>query len=116
MIVALDEALYAEYGSFPFRHTDLGLIAERLAKFDVSVVVMDFLMDFKSSYGEDEPTATMLKEADNVLFVSFANFREGEFSGLSYPKEILGASTRTCYSNLQPTSAVVDNPSKSQTS
>lgn len=109
MIVALDEALYGEYGSFPFRRTDLGLIAERLSKFGASVVVMDFLMDFRSSYGEDEPTAAMFKEADNVLLVSFANFRDGKFVGLSYPNEVLDASARTGYSNLQPTSAIVDN-------
>ena len=28
IIVALDEALYEEYGSFPFRRTDLGRIAD----------------------------------------------------------------------------------------
>ncbi|MBQ75379.1 MAG: hypothetical protein CMQ20_10215 [Gammaproteobacteria bacterium] len=33
MIVALDEALYEEYGSFPFRRTDLGKIAQILAGF-----------------------------------------------------------------------------------
>lgn len=109
MIVALDEALYEEYGSFPFRRTDLGLIAKRLSEFGASVVVMDFLMDFRSSYGEDEPTAAMLDEAGNVLLVSFANFNDGKFEGLSYPNEVLNASARTGYSNLQPTSTIVDN-------
>jgi CHASE2 domain-containing sensor protein/tRNA A-37 threonylcarbamoyl transferase component Bud32 len=109
MIVALDEALYEEYGSFPFRRTDLGRIAQRLSEFGASVVVMDFLMDFRSSYGEDEPTAAMFDEAGNVLLVSFANFDDGKFVGLSYPNEVLNASSRTGYSNLQPTSAIVDN-------
>jgi CHASE2 domain-containing sensor protein/tRNA A-37 threonylcarbamoyl transferase component Bud32 len=109
MIVALDEALYEEYGSFPFRRTDLGRIAQRLSEFGASVVVMDFLMDFRSSYGEDEPTAAMFDEAGNVLLVSFANFDDGKFVCLSYPNEVLNASSRTGYSNLQPTSAIVDN-------
>ena len=109
MIVALDEALYEEYGSFPFRRTDLGQIASRLADFGASVVVMDFLMDFRSSYGEDEPTAAMFEEAGNVLLVSFANFRDGKFAGLSYPNDVLNASASTGYSNLQPTSAIVEN-------
>jgi serine/threonine-protein kinase len=109
MIVALDEALYEEYGSFPFRRTDLGTIAERLAQFGASVVVLDFLMDFRSSYGEDEPTAEMFANAGNVLLVSYANFSEGKFVGLSYPNEVLKASANTGYSNLQPTSAIVDN-------
>ena len=109
MVVALDEALYEEYGSFPFRRTDLGLIAKRLSEFGASVIALDFLMDFRSSYGEDEPTAKMFDEAGNVLLVSFANFRDGEFVGLSYPNETLNAASTTGYSNLQPTSAIVDN-------
>lgn len=109
MVVALDEALYEEYGSFPFRRTDLGTIAERLAQFGASVVVLDFLMDFRSSYGEDEPTAEMFANAGNVLLVSYANFSDGKFVGLSYPNEVLKASANTGYSNLQPTSAIVDN-------
>jgi adenylate cyclase len=53
MIVALDEALYEEYGSFPFRRTDLGKISLILSNFGAKVVGLDFLMDFHSSYGED---------------------------------------------------------------
>lgn len=109
MVVALDEALYEEYGSFPFRRTDLGQIAQRLSQFGASVVVLDFLMDFRSSYGEDEPTAAMFDEAGNVLLVSFANFDDGKFTGLSYPNAVLKAAATTGYSNLQPTSAIVDN-------
>lgn len=109
MVVALDEELYAEYGSFPFRRTDLGLIAERLAEFGASVVVLDFLMDFNSSYGEDEPTAAMFEQAGNVLLVSYANFDRGEFTGLTYPNETLDAVARSGYSNLEPTSAIIDN-------
>jgi CHASE2 domain-containing sensor protein/tRNA A-37 threonylcarbamoyl transferase component Bud32 len=109
MIVSLDEASYEEYGSFPFRRTDLGKIAVILSGFGAKVVGLDFLMDFKSSYGEDEPTAEMLKKANNVLLVSYANFEDGEFTGLSYPTEMLNQAGITGYTNLQPTSAVVDN-------
>lgn len=109
LIVALDESLYDEYGSFPFRRTDLGEIAQILSSFGARVVMLDFLMDFNSSYGEDEPTATMFEKADNVLLVSYANFDNGEFVGLSYPNPTLNAVARTGYSNLEPTSAVVDN-------
>lgn len=109
MIVALDEDLYEEYGSFPFRRTDLGKIAEILAGFGAKVVGLDFLMDFKSSYGEDEPTAEMLTRAGNVLLVSYANFDGDKFTGLSYPTETLRNTSVTGYTNLQPTSAIVDN-------
>ena len=109
IIVALDEQLYEEYGSFPFRRTDLGKIAETLWGFGARVVALDFLMDFKSSYGEDEPTARMFEKAGNVLLVSYANFEDGQFQRLAYPTEVLRAPARTGYSNLEPTSAVVDN-------
>ena len=52
-------------------------------------------MDFKSSYGEDEPTAEMLRAADNVLLVSYANFEGRKFTGLSYPTETLNETSRT---------------------
>ena len=109
MIVALDEALYEEYGSFPFRRTDLGKIAEILSGFGARVVGLDFLMDFRSSYGEDEPTAEMLRSADNVLLVSYANFEDEKFTGLSYPTEVLNETSMTGYTNLEPTSAIVDS-------
>lgn len=112
IIVALDEALYEEYGSFPFRRTDLGRIAEILAGFGARVVALDFLMDFKSSYGEDEPTAEMFSRAGNVLLVSYANFEDGKFKGLTYPTAVLREHAITGYSNLDPTSAVVDNLSR----
>ena len=109
MIVALDEALYEEYGSFPFRRTDLGRIAEILSGFGARVVGLDFLMDFKSSYGEDEPTAEMLRSAGNVLLVSYANFEDEKFAGLTYPTETLNETSITGYTNLEPTSAIVDS-------
>ncbi|MBO6563301.1 MAG: protein kinase [Pseudomonadales bacterium] len=109
MIVALDEATYEEYGSFPFRRTDLGQIAETLSKFGATVVALDFLMDFRSSYGEDEPTAQMLSDAGNVLLVSYANFEGDSFTGLTYPNEVLNATSKSGYTNLSPTSAIVDN-------
>jgi len=109
MIVALDEDLYAEYGSFPFRRTDLGKIAEILSGFGANVLALDFLMDFKSSYGEDEPTAELFKEADNVVLVSYARFVDGKFDRLAYPTEVLRNVATTGYSNLEPTSAVIDN-------
>ncbi len=109
MLVTLDEALYQEYGSFPFRRTDLGKIAEILAGFGARVVALDFLMDFSSSYGEDEPTSQMLRQAGNVLLVSYANFEGDQFTGLTYPTDVLAETSRSGYTNLQPTSALVDN-------
>ena len=109
IIVALDEALYDEYGSFPFRRTDLGKIASTLNGLGASVIGLDFLMDFRSSYGEDEPTAKMFAEGDRTLLVSFATFADGQFQNLTYPNEVLRESSISGYSNLADTSAIVGN-------
>jgi len=109
IVVPLDEELYDEYGSFPFRRTDLGKIASILNRMGAAVIGLDFLMDFRSSYGEDEPTAAMFAEGDNTLLVSFATFRDGEFQDLTYPNEVLRESAISGYSNLADTSAIVGN-------
>ena len=80
MIVSLDEDLYAEYGSFPFRRTDLGRIAQLLGHFGASVIAMDFLMDFRSSYGEDEPTAAMDAEAEAEIFQRLADLTDKQMA------------------------------------
>jgi CHASE2 domain-containing sensor protein len=109
VLVSLDEDLYEEYDSYPFKRTDLGKITAILSDMGASVVVLDFLMDYKSSYAEDEPTATYFQEAGNVLLVSYAHFDADEFRKLTYPVEVLAEHTRSGYSNLAPTSALVDN-------
>lgn len=109
VLVSLDEALYEEYGSFPFRRTDLGKIASILSDLGASVVALDFLMDFRSSYDEDEPTAEYLRQAGNVLLVSYARFDGDKFVELTYPTDVLAEHTRSGYSNLAPTSAIIDN-------
>ena len=38
IIVALDESLYDEYGSFPFRRTDIGVIAQEIEEIIPEVV------------------------------------------------------------------------------
>jgi CHASE2 domain-containing sensor protein len=109
ILVSLDEELYEEYGSFPFRRTDLGKIANTLGSLGASVVGLDFLMDFKSSYGEDGATAEYFENAGNVVLVSYANFEGSKFVKLTYPTSELAEHTRSGYSNLAPTSALVDN-------
>jgi tRNA A-37 threonylcarbamoyl transferase component Bud32 len=54
----------------------------------------------------------MFSRAGNVLLVSYANFEDGKFKGLTYPTAVLREHAITGYSNLDPTSAVVDNLSR----
>jgi CHASE2 domain-containing sensor protein len=112
VLVSLDEDLYQEYGSYPFRRTDLGKMAAILSGVGASVVVLDFPMDYKSSYGEDKPTTEYFRAAGNVLLVSNAQFDGDEFLNLTYPTEVLAEHTRSGYSNLALNSASIDNPAR----
>lgn len=109
VLVSLDEELYEEYGSFPFRRTDLGKISLILSSLGAKVVAQDSLMEYRSSYDEDGPTAAMFAEAGNVLLASRADFDGEQFLRLVYPTEELRAVSVSGYVNIEPTSALVDN-------
>lgn len=109
VLVSLDEALYEEYGSFPFKRIDLGKIAAILSNMGASVVVLDSLMDYRSSYDEDEPTAEYFRQAGNVLLVSYAHFDGDKFLKLTYPTDVLAEYTRSGYANVSSASAIIEN-------
>lgn len=101
-LVVQDEQFFEEYGSFPLRRTDLGIIAERLRALGARVVVIDMLMDFASSYGEDPIIAEKLRKAGNVVAVSQLVFENGDtdrFQEISYPTETIKEAVETGYSN-----------------
>ncbi|MBF0153982.1 MAG: adenylate/guanylate cyclase domain-containing protein [Magnetococcales bacterium] len=106
VLVNTDEAFFREYKSFPLRRTDIAKIATNLRKLGAKVVALDILMDFPSSYGEDEPTAKALKEAGNVLVVSQAEILGGKFKKINYPTELIRNVTRSGYTNISSFSAV----------
>ena len=109
VLVSLDEELYEEYGSYPFRRTDLGKIAQILSSVGAKVVAQDSLMEYRSSYDEDEPTAALFAEAGNVLLASRADFDGQRFLKLVYPTEELREVSVSGYVNIEPTSAIIDN-------
>ncbi|OGG96745.1 MAG: hypothetical protein A2508_09575 [Candidatus Lambdaproteobacteria bacterium RIFOXYD12_FULL_49_8] len=98
-IVNLDEPFFKEYGSFPLRRADVGKMAEKLATMGAKVVMIDMLMDFPSSYGEDPIMAESLKQAENTILVSMLKVRGGKIEGISQPAPTLLAATATAYSN-----------------
>ncbi|ABK46182.1 adenylate/guanylate cyclase [Magnetococcus marinus MC-1] len=107
-IVNTDEQFFKEYKSFPLRRTDIAQITSTLRKLGAKVVAVDLLMDFPSSYGEDEPTAEVFKEVGNVLVVSQGRFnRNNEFTGLNYPTPVLQEVTKSGYTNISSSSSLV---------
>ncbi|MEG3638352.1 CHASE2 domain-containing protein [Magnetococcus sp. PR-3] len=107
-IVNTDEQFFEEYKSFPLRRTDIAQITATLRELGAKVVAVDLLMDFPSSYGEDEPAAEVFKEVGNVLVVSQGQFnRENKFTGLNYPTPVLKEVTRSGYTNISSSSSLV---------
>ncbi|MBF0124716.1 MAG: adenylate/guanylate cyclase domain-containing protein [Magnetococcales bacterium] len=109
VLVNTDEAFFKQYQSFPLRRSDIGRIAANLRKLGAAVVAIDVLMDFPSSYGEDEPTAKLLQEAGNILLVSQADISGGQFRKLNYPTENLNRVARSGYTNIGSFSSIVTN-------
>ncbi|MBF0424638.1 MAG: adenylate/guanylate cyclase domain-containing protein [Magnetococcales bacterium] len=107
VLINTDEAFFRDYKSFPLRRTDIAKIAANVRKLGAKVVALDILMDFPSSYGEDEPTAKMLQEAGNVLVVSQAEIAGGgQFRRLNYPTKLIQNVTRSGYTNISSFSSV----------
>ena len=109
VIVFTDEQFYAEYNAYPLRRTDLSTIILRLKNMGASVVAVDMLLDFNSAYGEDPTLAAALEEAGNVLMVSQAEIKDGQYLGLNTPIDRLKDVTSNGYSNIAPNSAISES-------
>ena len=109
VIVFTDEQFYAEYNAYPLRRTDLSTIILRLKNMGAAVVAVDMLLDFNSAYGEDPTLAAALEEAGNVLMVSQAEIKDGQYLGLNTPIDRLKDVTSNGYSNIAPNSAISES-------
>ncbi len=114
VLVNTDEEFFKEYKSYPLRRTDVGKIVENLKFLGAKVVAVDFLMDFPSSYGEDEPTAASFKKAGPVLLVAKADIADGKFQGMNYATKTLAAVTEGGYTNITSTSTIITSLSRLQ--
>ncbi|OSM00420.1 adenylate/guanylate cyclase domain-containing protein [Magnetofaba australis] len=113
LLVNTDEAFFKEYGSYPLRRTDIATIASNLRALGAKVVAVDVLMDFPSSYGEDDATAQYLGKAGNILMVSQAQFDENhKYLRLNYPTEKIREVTKSGYTNISSSSALVTSLSR----
>ncbi|MBF0583756.1 MAG: adenylate/guanylate cyclase domain-containing protein [Magnetococcales bacterium] len=112
VIVNTDENFFKEYASFPLRRTDVGKIAENLRALGARVVAVDLLMDFPSSYGEDQPTAESFQKAGSVMLVSQAEFRGHTFVKMNEATPVLNAVTKNGYTNISSQSAIVTSLSR----
>ncbi|QEP44645.1 adenylate/guanylate cyclase domain-containing protein [Ectothiorhodospiraceae bacterium BW-2] len=113
MLVTMDEAFFRDYGSYPLKRSDIARLVDSLHQLGASVIALDILFDFASSYDEDPILAQSLAAAGNVLLVSQAQFERGEFQQINYPVDSLSeAAARTGYTNIQSMSALVSSMSR----
>ena len=98
-VIVQDEEFFEEYGSFPLKREDIGIMVENLSILGAKVIMVDMIMDFASSYGEDPIMAGYLEEAGNTILVSQLVFRGNEFIEVNYPTPEIHKATDTAYSN-----------------
>lgn len=113
VILNMDEAFFEEYRSFPLRRTDIATMANALHQLGAKVIALDVLLDFPSSYGEDEGAAKLLKETGSSLLVSKANINgEDVATGITYPTEAYRDSATSGYTNITSSSSIITSLSK----
>ncbi|HSG90761.1 MAG TPA: serine/threonine-protein kinase [Pseudomonadales bacterium] len=108
VLINTDEEFYEEYGGFPLRRADYGVIARNLAALGARVVAIDALFDYPNSYGEDPETAQMFAEAGNVVLVSKADIDSDgrRFLDITYPIAAFREVASSGYSNIQSQSSL----------
>ena len=109
VIVYTDEEFYSEYDMYPLRRTDLAKMIDRLKQMGSSVIGVDMLLDFKSAYGEDPVLESSLRNADNVVMVSQAEFSGSEYLGLNQPIARFAKVSENGYSNISPASVISES-------
>ena len=108
VLVNTDEDFYEDYGGFPLRRADYGVLAANLARLGAKVVAIDALFDYPNSYGEDPRTARLFEQAGNVVLVSKADIdADGRrFIDLTYPIAAFRDVASSGYSNIQSQSSL----------
>jgi CHASE2 domain-containing sensor protein/predicted Ser/Thr protein kinase len=108
LFVNTDDKFYDDYGGFPLRRKDYGLLARNLKQLGAKVVAIDVLLDYRNSYGDDPEAAALFREAGNVLLVSTADIDSDgrRFLGMNYPLGMFRDVTRSGYSNIASASSV----------
>ena len=108
VFVNTDEGFYDQYGGFPLRRKDYGVMAQNLRSLGAKVVGVDALFDYKNSYGDDVEMAQLFGAAGNVLIVSTADIdRDNKtFLKMNYPIGALKGVAKTGYSNIGSESAL----------
>ena len=113
VILNMDESFFDEYRSFPLRRTDIATMASALHNLGAKVLALDVLLDFPSSYGEDEAAAKLLKETGSSMLVSQAKINADDVAtGMNYPTEAYRGSAKSGYTNITSSSSIITSLSK----
>ncbi len=103
VIVAQDEAYLEDYGVYPPKWADYAKIIDNISFLGGKVIMVDFLFEFPSSYGEDPILAKSLKDAKNTVMVATLDFESigsTKLNKIRYPAKTLNKYTSVGYTNL----------------
>lgn len=100
ILISLDEIFYEEYEKFPLTRTDLATIVTRLNSMGASVIGVDMLLDYNNAYNEDPILEEALRNTDNVVLVSIAEFEGNSLSNEIPPIERFASLSSQGYSNI----------------
>jgi len=112
VLVNTDEAFFKAYGSFPLRRSDIGRIVSNLKALGARLIVIDIVMDFPSSYGEDPILAEALRRAGNSLLAARAVIQPGQPPGLIRPTAELDQAALSGYANIESSTRFVTSLSR----
>ncbi|MCP4752962.1 MAG: CHASE2 domain-containing protein, partial [Proteobacteria bacterium] len=74
VIVAQDDSYLEDYGVYPPKWADYAKMIRNIKLLGGKVIMVDFLFEFPSSYGEDPILAKSLREAGNTMMVATVDF------------------------------------------
>jgi len=112
VLVAFDEFFFDQYNAFPLRRQDIATIIENIHQLSPSLIAVDLLFKYKSSY-HDDPFLAKAVQTSNAILSSQAVFdSSGALDKIHYPVNTLGENVESGYINHISTSSLVTTLSR----
>jgi adenylate cyclase len=112
VLVTIDETFFDEYKGFPLKRSDLAKMVNNISLLEPSVLCIDLLFKYESSYGDDPLLADALSNANTVLASQLMFDKKHQFSNISYPIPSFHKQSKTGYVNMVSTSSLVSSLSR----
>jgi len=112
VLVTIDETFFDEYKGFPLKRSDLAKMVNNISSLGPSVLCIDLLLKYASSYGDDPKLADALSKANTVLASQLSFDKNQQFTDISYPIPSFHKQSKTGYVNMVSTSSLFTSLSR----